>query len=234
MGVLSLATALAEFPDKGICVMHRLSTPKQAGRGNSLLEEKAAAVADEVRSIVGPGRVKRVMWGVESSRLSRPRPFLRECGDYCDWRGLMMVTGDESRFGRPEDTSFNAMLTEADFDLIHEMTKGVPLATILPPGTTESERRSIATKRRGNAGRPSSIDDDLMWKVLAHIGVRRSNGRFEHSLRQVAAKCGCSHHSVARLLERIVPDGSGRRWKDVEHPLRIYSSMYSEVVAKRG
>lgn len=148
-----------------------------------------------------------------------------EALSYAWSRGDGIVAADLSRIIRSDEfgpANVEAVPREDEFQGLEELSKGIVIATLLPPDTTEGERRSLATKRTGKAGRKPKSDP---WRVFTLLGRKGKGDQFQKSLRQVADRCNCSKDAIARLLAKPVPDGSGRCWGDLDCPAEVYRQL---------
>lgn len=212
---------------------HRCSTRKQAGPGRSLLAEKARA-AGEAMYEMAPGRLRRVtpFYGIEKGQITSPRPTLTEALSYAWSHGAGIVAADLSRIIRSDEfgpNNIEAVPRADEFQGLEELSKGIVIATLLPPETTEGERRSLATKRSGKAGREAKTDP---MRILGLLGRKKKDGTYEHSFRKVAERCNSGKDAVARLLAKTVPDGSGRCWGDLDCPAEVYRQLC--IADRRG
>ena len=133
-----------------------------------------------------------------------------------------MVAGDLSRFLRARSYSRtrnrNAWPTQEEFARLHELTLGVPLATVESPLLSEDERHSGATKRTGRAGRPRAVGDELAEKIFAEVStIFQSYGsdrrRWFPSLRQLSRMFHVSPATIHRLLYQPSPFSlTGQTW----------------------
>jgi hypothetical protein len=232
--IIHLPDALTNDPASRLAIYHRCSTRGQAGKGKEALIERSRIVMDEIRK-AAPGKLKHTpFYGVEEGKLSKKRPALVEAANYAKEHSLILVAADLSRFVRSEAydrrTNHNAVPTEAELRQLHELTFHVPLATLLPPECTESERHSKATKRSGKrVGREPSLDPVTCWKVLMLLGQRDADGNWEHSLTAVAKRLAVGRSAIQRLLHTPVPPelgaGGSLCWKDLEQPARAYNEL---------
>src|SRR5262245_59995619 len=98
--ILPLEVALSRNQSGDIVVYNRASTWSQAGCGKAKLDAKTQAVVREVRSRA-PGRVRKVVSGIEKGQLSEGRPYLLQAIEFaCSLPGSMIVAADLSRFIR--------------------------------------------------------------------------------------------------------------------------------------
>ena len=230
MTVLHLPEARVLYPDKPLFGWERKSSDSQAGKKREKLIQSANELSAKLEEIA-PGQFVETFYAVEKAKLSTPRKRFRKAIEAAKERNAMLVTWSMSRFLRPEAFDYrvnlHAVPTESEMKKLAEMTEGVVLATILPPDATESDRRSEAIKRHGNAGQGSKAWKNA-WKVFTLLG-RRVDGQWERSLREVAARCGCSKDSIARLLRRPVPaelvDTEGATWGDLPCPIESLRKM---------
>jgi hypothetical protein len=220
-GVLHLPEALERFPDASITLYSRVSSYGQAGRGKARLEEKTDAVASAVRDIA-PGKLRRIVQAIEEGKMVFPcRDALAEAAKDARQRKGILVAADLSRFIRAKKYSRtknrNAWPTPEEFGRLHELTQGVPLATIESPLLTEDERHSRATRRTGKAGRPRAIDDDLAVRIWAEVEMIHWSdfGKVQWfpSLRELARAFRVSPATILRLL--YSPSPTGKAWLDV-------------------
>jgi hypothetical protein len=203
-----------------LVLYNRVSTGSGAGRGQEKLRAKTYAVEDQIQAMTDR-RIRRLVYVIEKGKLSARRPGLIDAADSASHRRAILVAPDLSRFIRSEaydrlTEKRHAWPTEAEFDRLHEVTFGVPLATLLPPLLSEDERHSLATRRTGKAGRPRSIDDQLMASIFEaeHFGYIDGRGRWHwsYSLLSLARRHGVSKHALLRAANRPSPDG--RTWKE--------------------
>src|SRR5262245_15298171 len=209
-GTLHLPDALTQYPDRGVVPYHRVSEygSQTGGKGLPKLIEKANAIRDEIRG-TAPGRLRRIpFYGVESGKVSCPRPCLVAAAEWANERQAILVAADLSRFIRAEDyhrrTNWDAWPSDEEFQVLRELTLGVPLATLAPPELTESERHSRATKRTARCGRPSALSLELKWKALQLLGKDMAwneepsewTGQSEG---QVAKQLGVSKSTLSRF-----------------------------------
>jgi hypothetical protein len=232
--VLQLAVALALYPGAGIVVYHRLSGSRGAGKTN--LRKNTQAVVDAVRKLA-PGRPIVDFTDTEKGKLSKPRSKLIEACQYAKQHGWIVVAWDVSRFIRPESycrrTNSEATLTAEELAELVKITGGVILATVVDPDATEAQRQSLAIKRNGDCGRPSSLDDAKRLRILEGRGDFLWN-RWEMSLRELADELGVDLGVVRRWLDTEVPEEAGvpkgMRWRDLPNRVRVFR----ELCAKRG
>jgi len=217
-GVLPLAEALTRYEDSRIVLYHRVSGRKQGASGK--IDEKTAAVYREMRKVTDR-RLVRVVCAVEEGKLSTPRPALREAASVAAERGCLLVTVDLSRLIRAEaydrQRNRDAWPTVAEFGGLRELTLGVPLATVVSPLLSEDERHSLAVKR-GNPGRPRSIDDALAEEIFRALGYwcfdETGQNHYQQPLCQVAGDFGRSAQSIIREMARPCPHLPGKTWRD--------------------
>jgi len=236
-GVLHLPDALAKYPKKRIAAYDRMSSYGQAGgKGCPKLIRSAENLIDDLRKVVEFSKLKRsTFYGVERGRLSDHRLVLKEAARYAKRYLLILVAADLSRFVRSKNynrhTNNEALPTPEEFAELRELTLDVPLATLLRPDATESERHSLRTKRSGRQGRPRTMSCWQEWNVLVSLGIRDPGGRWEESLTKVAERQNVSRSGIQRLLNSPVPpelvDGqTDLRWKDLEFPARVFQDKY--------
>ncbi len=225
MGLLHLAAALAEYPDMKLALYNRSTTRKSAGKGQVLLAARSEAFAEAVRRLA-PGRVKRMpLFGIEPGQVWCPRPVLVEVATYAKERGYGIGVPDPTRLVRGErKKNRNTDPLLADLDRLHEITFGVPLVSLADPTLTESERQSAAIRLSGKAGPKIKADEKQLLKVFGLLG-RKRNGKWEHSFRQIAARCPFSKDAILRILQRPVPPelvgGEVVKWGELDCPLEI-------------
>jgi len=224
-GVLHLPVALQRFPEARLVCYNRVSTWSNAGPGKHLLEEKTAALYRAVRQITDR-RSHHIEHGIEPGQvtISGWRPCLRRAATEARQCGAILVTMDLSRFIRAmaysRTQNRNAWPTAAEFAKLHELTLGVPLATVESPQLSESQRHSLATKRSGRAGRPR-IPYELAAEIFTAVDMIyvSDGGRVEWipSLRKLARAFGVSATTITRLVYRPV-QSDGVTWWDLFHP----------------
>ncbi|MCE9533794.1 MAG: hypothetical protein K8T89_22095 [Planctomycetes bacterium] len=227
-GILHLPDALEQHRGAILLPYNRTSTYKQAGTSNIILQAKTDAVVDETFRLAPEHAQLVAVQGVEEGKLSVRRKWLIEAAEQAKPNGSIIVAADLSRFLRPESyhrrTNPDAWPTAEEFAWLHEITLGVPLATLAHPTLIESQRHGLATKRTGRAGRPSSMTDELAKWIFCNLGCR-CNGRWSNSIRSVAEYVGVSLGLVQRLLNKKIPceaccqSERGLRWKDVHSPI---------------
>src|SRR5262245_25366664 len=132
----------------------------------------------------------------------------------------MVVAPDLSRLIRAEAfchrTNLEAWPTPDEFARLRELTGGVQLATLADPTISERERRSLATKRTGKAGRPKSIDEELAQAIFADLGCfyldHSGRWRWDQPLAVVAEAYGVTAGAIVRASKRVSP--SGKTWRE--------------------
>ena len=174
-GILHLPDALRLYPEKRMILYNRTSGyGKQTGKDRSNLDEKEAVLHRAVRHLTNRPLKAVVSVAGECGKLSASRPRLISAAQDARKYKAMLVAYDLSRFLRPAAydprTNSHAEPTPDEFELLHEMTFGVVLATVLPPWLPESDRQSYLTKRTGKAGRPRSGTWDRVPEVFAALG----------------------------------------------------------------
>lgn len=227
-GVLPLAAELERVPDARIVVYHRVSSYGQAGRGKCKLEQNTSAVVGAVQT-AAPGRHRTTVQGVEEGRLTCPRKALARAVRHasCLPKG-MIVAADVSRFIRAGNydrrTNSEAIPTPEEFARLREFTRGIPLATLADPSMTESQRHSLATRRAGTAGRPSSISPELAAAIFGELGwlaLLPRGWRWKRSLAEVAREFGVSVQAIGRAADTTCPTGETWRWEAIRRAAEL-------------
>jgi hypothetical protein len=218
-GILHFPLALQQHPDLCIVFYSRVSSWGQAGPQKEKLWDKTVEPVTDILRLA-PGKLRFSLRAVESGKLSRPRKGLIRACEEARKRGGMVVAPDLSRLIRAESfchrTNLDAWPTPEEFAMLREMTGGVLLATLADPTISERERRSIATKRTGKAGRPRSIDDEMAADIFAFLDFFcwdwSGRPRWGERLADVADIFGVSKAAILRASERVSP--SGKTWRD--------------------
>lgn len=217
-GILHLPDALERYPDAHLVVYNRVSSYSNVGKGKVKLDEKTYAVSDVVRGMA-PGRVRMIARGVEEGKLSKPRPSLTRAVKFvAHWsatrhKPIILVAPYLSRWIRSEDyhrlDNPQAPLAAADFARLHEVTKGLLLATFLDPNCTERERHSYATRLTGKAGRPLKMTPDVERQVFECLDycLQDDFGRTHYGrpLRSVATEFRISAATIVAAMDRASP-----------------------------
>jgi hypothetical protein len=221
-GVLWLPEALERHSDRGIVVYNRVSGWDQAGKDMADLHAKTDALAEEVRRLA-PGKVRRVVQGIESGKPLKPRRRLIEAAKYARAHDCIVVTSVLSRFLRAGAFSRNdpvgreAWPLPSEFARFHRRTLGVPCATVAQPLLSESESHSWLTNLTGKAGRPGSIDDDLAARIFRALGYLflepSGRERWRTPIATVAKKYGVSRFAIMRAASQ--PSPGGETWRDL-------------------
>jgi DNA invertase Pin-like site-specific DNA recombinase len=205
---LHLPAAFKAYPGRGTVIYNRVSSREQAGRGRVKLDEKTLALFREVRRLAPERRRWALIGAIEPGKLLDPdsRPELLRATDRAEERGAILVAWDPNRFLRAaaydHETNRNARPTPDDFQMLHELTRGVPLATVMSPHLTERDLHSLATKKTGKAGRPrevtSELEAEINRRLEAFVVERSGRYRWIPSLREVARQLGLSVATVQR------------------------------------
>jgi hypothetical protein len=228
-GILHLPDAVERYPGAGLVVYNRVSSWSQAGKRKpkegiygELLENKTHAIVTEVLKLDPRNKLRFISRGIEKGKVSSPRPQLLRAAKFaaCQHKPMIIVASDLSRFIRSESYHHQknpeAQPTPEEFARLHEMTYGVPLATIEHPSMSEAERHSKAVKRTGRCGRPGSIDPELAERIFAALGhlCIDVSGRFrwQRPLSEVAQHYRVTVRSVRRAYSAIAPNG--KTWRD--------------------
>lgn len=208
-GVLHLPTALERYPNRGIDFVYRVSGTSGAGTGKELLNEKTAAGMEAVRA-AAVRRVIREWPMVESGSLSKDRRSLEEVVRHAKRYRRLVVAYCRNRLFRPaehyrEGGNKWAEPTAKDWRAWWRVVRGVAVATVLAPDTTEREQHSALTKLTGKAGRSGSISDELWPEVVAALGKRisRPQGwRWEHPVAEVAERFDLTENAIRHALRK--------------------------------
>jgi hypothetical protein len=233
-GILHLPDALEQHPGLSVCPYLRVSGygAQTGGRGTPKLTKKVDAFRDEVRlAIKGKARLGHVpFFGVERGQVSAPRKVLTAAAEYSHDHDCILVATDLPRFIRSEayrrhtKSGRNTCPTPAEFELLREMTLGVPLATLVPPDASEKDRVGAAIKRMGG-GRPR-VSPLRIYFALERLGVRE-NGKWKMSIGNAARLSGISKSTLQLLLASQVPPEltgghTGSTWQDLQCPFEVY------------
>lgn len=221
-GVWELPDASAIYPARDFALYNRVSSWGQAGKGKTELTEKTEAVRRAMLNVVGdPARVRCIFQGIEEGKLSERPQKLLEAAEYAARNRLILVASDLSRFIRSESfchlTNLNAWPSQEEFACLRRTVGArVVLATVEDPLLSEFERRSLATKRTGKAGRPRSITAEMALQIFADLGgfyIDLSHRcRWETPLRTVAKRYGVTPQAIFREADR--PSPNGKTWKE--------------------
>jgi hypothetical protein len=144
----------------------RSSTWAGAGPGKVKLEMKALAASDEIEKLTGAVLgMSEIFFSVEEGNVFARRTELERAVEYAVRHGRMLVAPELTRLVRParfytldrrDPLRMTLRPTQAEFDRLRELTRSVPLATLVDPAGTGAEQHSAAVKRRGIAGRAGS------------------------------------------------------------------------------
>lgn len=200
--------------DASLVIYNRASGWAGAGKGKEKLREKTTPAIQTVLDHA-PGRLRFIALGIESGKLSKPRPKLIEAAMEAAKRNSILVAPDWSRFIRAEaynrSENRDARPTAEEYAQLHELTLHVPLATIESPHLSESKRHSLATRRTGKAGRRPTIDDDLAHLIFHALGGCGLSSRGEvwdgGTLAEIAKAFGTGVATVLRAANRMSPYG---------------------------
>lgn len=228
--IKSFEEMAAEQSDLNVIIYNRTSNRSQAGKGNVKLKEKTESLCREVEELLDPYRIVGVVQKVERGKVDSKRPCLEQAVSLAEQQdNPVIVTYELTRFIRALDydriKNNQAWPTKEEFDKLHRLTHHIPLATVLPPYLTESERHSLATRKTGKAGRPQVISDDKMVQIVDALGQmylhmnygyrcrskdpEQDGFRFKwtYSIAQVAREFEESPSTIRRALERPSPQG---------------------------
>jgi hypothetical protein len=216
---LHLPAAFKAYPGRGTVIYNRVSTREQAGRGKAKLMEKTW-LFDDVKRRAPDRRRYAVIDAIETAQLSDPdaRPELLRATRYAEERKAIIVVWDWTRLFRPAayhpKTNRNARPTPEDFRMLHELTRGVRLATVMPPHLTERELHSRATKKTGKAGRPRKLTAEMLAQAVAMMKVMlfpayvpSRTARYVTSIRKVARHFGVAPSTMRGYLACKLPSG---------------------------
>ncbi len=223
-GVLHLPEALQRYPDAGIVLYNRVSSYSNAGTAKEDLDRKTYDLHRQVRAMA-PGRpLYALLRGVEKGKLSKKRPKLAEASRRAVKRRAILVAPDLSRlirserYDRHDAERRETVPTAKEFAKLHKLTSGAILATVEPPGLTEAERHSKATRRSGRAGRPSKIAADNEAQIFADLGYSYYDGtgrlRYRQPIAKVAKIHGVSKQAILRHMKKPCPLLPGKTWDD--------------------
>lgn len=218
--IIPLSEAAERYPGARVVVYGRVSSWGQAGPGKAKIGNQTSAVYREVKKTAADFRVRYLPRGVEEGKLSNPRPSLRDAVDYATKCGAIIVAADLSRFIRSESyhrtKNPDAVPTKREMELLRKFTLCVPLATVLDPSASESERHSAATRRPGTCGRPRSITPEMARRIFEDLGAllpAPRGWRWAGPLEEIAADFGVSVEAIRRESER--PSPSGLTWREL-------------------
>jgi hypothetical protein len=220
-GILLFSDALKQNPNANLVVYNRVSYQVQAGPRpeQAKLKQKTTAVVEAIHA-AAPGRSLDIFQGVEQGKLFVPRPTLQQAVEFASSQSeSIIVAWDQARFLRSrsfhQQRSPMAWPTLEEFARLREMTKSIPLATVIDPAMNVSERHGHATRLTEKAGRPPKIDPalaDEIFRRLGHLFLTPSGRwRWERPLAKVANEFGVSPQAILRIADTPGPTGVTRR-----------------------
>jgi hypothetical protein len=204
--IIPFREAIERFPERGLLIYNRVSTAPQACRDRLKAKTRKVLAAVVAAAPGGVSRVRCLWYGVESGKMSAPRPILEGAVYLCLENRWLLVAGDTSRLVRAE--GFDPKLpkeqqtrpTAADYAELWRRTLGLPLATVADPAATH-----------GEVGRPPSIDPETAAAIFTDL-LWYDGLRWGRPVADVAESYGVSKQAVLRLADR--PSPTGRTWRE--------------------